>query len=48
MGELIRFIQNEIPWSILFVDDIVVDETRCGANTKLETWRDSLESNGLG
>jgi len=45
MDELIRAIQNEIPWCILFVDDIVlVDETRTKVNTKLELCRQTLES----
>ena len=31
-----------------FVDDtVLVDETRHGANTKLEIWRDALESKGF-
>jgi len=37
MDELIRGIQDEIPWCMLFVDDVVlIDETREGVNTKLE------------
>jgi len=33
---------------MLFVDDIVlVDETRAGANVKLELWRQTLESRGF-
>ena len=44
MNELTR-IQNEIPWCMLFADDIIlVDETRAGVNTKLEVWRQTLES----
>jgi len=39
MYELTRAIQAEIPWCILFADDIVlVDETRAGVNAKLELW----------
>ena len=35
--ELTRAIQDEIPWCMLFADDIVlVDETRARVNTKLE------------
>jgi len=37
MDELTRVIQDEIPWCMLFVDDIVlVDEMRAGVNAKLE------------
>ena len=32
-------------WCMLFADDIVlIDETRAGANDKLELWRQTLES----
>jgi len=35
MDELTRVIQNEIPWCMLFVDDIIlVDETRAEVNAK--------------
>ena len=44
MDELTRTIQNEIPWCMLFPDDIVlVDETRAGVNAKLELWRQTLK-----
>jgi len=37
MNELIRAIQDEISWCMLFADDIVlVVEMRAGVNTKLE------------
>ena len=37
MDEVTRTIQDEIPWCMLFADDIVlVDETRAGINAKLE------------
>ena len=37
LDELTRAIQDEIPWCILFADDIVlVDETRAGVNAKLD------------
>jgi len=40
MDELTRVIQDEIPWCMLFADDIaLVDETRAGVNIKLELWR---------
>jgi len=48
MDELTRAIQDEIPWYMLFTDDIVlVDETRAGVNVKLELWRQTLESQGF-
>jgi len=43
MDELTRANQDEIPWCMLFADDIIlVDETR--ANAKLELLRQTLES----
>ena len=48
MDKLTRGIQDEIPWCMLFVDDIVlINETREGANTKLKRWRDNLEAKGF-
>jgi len=45
MDELTLAIQDEIPWCLLFVDDIVlVDETRARVNVKLELWRQTLKS----
>ena len=29
---------------MLFVDIVLIDETRDGVNTKLEQWRDTLEA----
>ncbi len=44
---LTNSIQEDIPWCILFADDIIlVDETRVGVNRKLKLWRDTLKSNG--
>ena len=44
MDELSRAIQDEIPWCMLFVDDMVlVDEMRAGVNAKLVLWRQTLE-----
>ena len=37
MDEVTRDIQGDIPWCMLFVDDVVlVDESRAGVNRKLE------------
>jgi len=48
IDELTREIQEEVPWCMLFADDIVlIDETRGGLNEKLEWWRYSLESRGF-
>jgi len=48
MDELNREIQDEMPWCMLFADDIVlIDESREGVNTKLERWRDTLEARGF-
>ncbi len=48
IDEVTRPIQEEVPWCMLFADDIVlVDETRTGVNAKLEQWRQRLESRGF-
>ena len=48
MDEITRHIQDDVPWCMLFADDIVlVDETREGVNAKLELWRDTLETKGF-
>jgi len=48
MDELTRGIQDEIPWCMLFADDIVlIDESKEEVNTKLERWRDTLEAKGF-
>ncbi|XP_060179517.1 B3 domain-containing protein REM17-like isoform X4 [Lycium barbarum] len=48
MDGLTRQIQGEVPWCMLFADDIVlIDETRSGVNAKLEDWRQTLESKGF-
>jgi len=48
MDELTREIEDEVPWCILFADDIVlIDETRDGLNEKLEKWRHTLKSRGI-
>ncbi|XP_019260548.1 PREDICTED: uncharacterized protein LOC109238526 [Nicotiana attenuata] len=48
MDALTRHIQGEVPWCMLFTYDIVlIDETRCGVNARLEVWRHTLESEGF-
>ncbi|PVH39300.1 hypothetical protein PAHAL_5G473800 [Panicum hallii] len=48
MYEVTRDIQGDIPWCMLFADDVVlVDESRAGVNMKLELWRHTLESRGF-
>jgi len=48
MDVLTRGIQGELPWCVLFADDIVlIDETRQGVNDKWERWRHTLESRGF-
>src|SRR5688572_17107910 len=45
IDEVTRDIQGDIPWCMLFVDDVVlVDESREGVNRKLELCRQSLQS----
>ena len=49
MDEVTRDIQGDIPWCMLFADDVVlVDESRARVNRKLELWRRTLESKGFG
>lgn len=48
MDEITRDIQGDIPWCMLFADDVVlVDDSRAGVNRKLELWRRTLESKGF-
>jgi len=48
MDEVIRDIQGDILWCMLFADDMMlVDESREGVNRKLELWRHTLESKGF-
>ena len=48
MDELTKHIQDDISWCIIYIDDIVlIDETKYGANTKLEVWKEVLESKGF-
>jgi Reverse transcriptase (RNA-dependent DNA polymerase) len=48
MDEITKDIQEDIPWCMLFADDVVlIDESRIGVNQKLELWRQTLESKGF-
>ena len=48
MDEVTRDIQGDIPWCMLFADDVVlIDDSRAGVNRKLELWRRTLESKGF-
>ncbi|KAL6579440.1 hypothetical protein OROMI_009656 [Orobanche minor] len=48
MDELTRGIQNDVPWCMMFADDIVlIDDTKVGVQQKLELWRDILEARGF-
>ncbi|KAM0844118.1 hypothetical protein ACQ4PT_057266 [Festuca glaucescens] len=48
LDEVTKDIQVDIPWCMLFADDVVlVDETRADVNRKLELWRQTLESKGF-
>jgi hypothetical protein len=48
IDEVTRDIQGDIPWCMLFVNDVVlVDERREGVNRKLELWRQTLELKGF-
>ncbi|PHT48085.1 Phosphoenolpyruvate carboxylase 4 [Capsicum baccatum] len=43
-----RFCGGEVPWCMLFTDDVVlIDESREGVNNKLEIWRQTLEAKGF-
>ncbi|KAH0466342.1 hypothetical protein IEQ34_006445 [Dendrobium chrysotoxum] len=45
MDVLTRHLQEDVPWCMLFADDILfVDKTREGVEGKLELWRSTLES----
>ncbi|OIT39959.1 histone deacetylase 14 [Nicotiana attenuata] len=48
MDALTHHIRGDVPWCMLFADDIVlIDETRDGVNERLEVWRQTLESKGF-
>jgi Reverse transcriptase (RNA-dependent DNA polymerase) len=45
MYEITKDIQGNIPWCILFVDDVVlIDKSKIEIDQKLELWRQTLES----
>jgi hypothetical protein len=45
MDEVIKYIQGDISWCMLFVNDVVlVDESRTGVDQKLELRRRTLEA----
>ena len=48
MDVLTGSIQDEVPWCLMFADDIVlIDESREGVERKLELWRSTLETRGF-
>ncbi|GKC08633.1 retrovirus-related pol polyprotein LINE-1 [Tanacetum coccineum] len=48
LDELSRGIQENIPWCMIFADDIVlIAESVKGLNNRLKSWRKALEDNGL-
>jgi len=48
MDEITNSIQEEIPYHILFVYDIIfVDETRYEVNAKFKIWQNALEFKGF-
>jgi hypothetical protein len=48
MDEITNDIQGDVPWCMLFADDVVlIDESRIGVNQKLELWKQALESKGF-
>ncbi|GKA27511.1 retrovirus-related pol polyprotein LINE-1 [Tanacetum coccineum] len=48
LDELSQGIQENIPWCMIFADNIVlIAESAEGLNNRLESWRKSLEDNGL-
>ncbi|XP_070025647.1 uncharacterized protein [Nicotiana sylvestris] len=44
MDALTHHIQGEVPWCMLFADDIVLIDKMRGANERVEVWRQALES----
>ncbi|XP_009768426.2 uncharacterized protein [Nicotiana sylvestris] len=47
MDSLMRHIQGELPWYLLFANyTVLIVEMRGGVNERLEVWRHTLESKG--
>jgi hypothetical protein len=45
MDDVTRGIQGDIPWCMLFADDVVLmDESMTGVDQKLELWRRTLDA----
>ena len=48
MDEITKSIHEDIPWCMLFSDDIIlIGETKEEVNKKLELWRQTLEARGF-
>ncbi|XP_070034892.1 uncharacterized protein [Nicotiana tomentosiformis] len=48
MDALTHHIQGDVPWCMLFADDMVmIDESRASVNERLEVWRQALKSKGF-
>ncbi|PKA65631.1 ubiquitin-protein ligase E3 C [Apostasia shenzhenica] len=48
MEVMTEHIQDEVPWCMLFADDIVlIEKTKEGAKAKIVLWRNALESKGF-
>jgi len=48
MDDVSKDLQCEVPWCMLFADDVVlIDESRVGVKRKLELWRNTLETKGF-
>ena len=48
MDEITKSIHEDIPWCMLFANDIIlIGETKKEVNKKLELWRQTLEARGF-
>ena len=48
LDELMKHVQNPIPWCTFFADDMIfVDENRECVNLKLEIWKNTLKAKGF-